>query len=132
VIKAWLLHQSEEVGRALRRIEAQGRTVTLKIKFNDFQAVTRNATLARPTDCTRTIYRTACTLLDRLSLSRSVRLCGVSVSQFERPQAQLSLFPEQNTAPEGNLDRAADAITSKYGPRALVRGAVLDLSKKSS
>ena len=132
VIKTWLLHQSEEVGRALRRIEAQGRTVTLKIKFNDFQAVTRNATLARPTDCTRTIYRTACSLLDRLSLSRSVRLCGVSVSQFERPQAQLSLFPEQNKATEGKLDRAADVITSKYGPQALVRGAVLDLSKKSS
>ncbi|MDZ7760207.1 MAG: DNA polymerase IV [Desulfovermiculus sp.] len=130
VIKTWLLHQSEEVGRALRRINSQGRTVTLKIKFSDFQSVTRNATLNRPTDCTQTIFRTACTLLDGLSLSRSVRLCGVSVSQFERRQAQLSLFLEHNNESDRNLDRAADLITSKYGPQALVRGAVLDLKKK--
>ena len=130
VIKSWLLHQSEEVGRALRRISCQSRTVTLKIKFNDFQAVTRNATLARPTDCTQTIYRTACSLLDGLSLSRSVRLCGVSVSQFEHRQAQLSLFPEHNANRNRKLDRAADLITAKYGSRALVRGAALDPEKK--
>jgi DNA polymerase-4 len=130
VIKSWLLHQSEEVGRALRRISCQGRTVTLKIKFNDFKTVTRNATLARTTDCTQTIYRTACSLLDGLSLSRSVRLCGVSVSQFEHRQAQLSLFPEHNANRNRKLDRAADLITAKYGPRALVRGAALDPEKK--
>lgn len=128
-IKAWLLQQSEEVGRALRRIKCQGRTVTLKIKFNDFQTITRNTTLTRPTSCTQTIYHTACSLLDKLSLSRSVRLCGISVSQFQPRQTQLSLFPEQNPAATRNLDRAVDAITEKYGQQALVRGAILDLKK---
>ena len=132
IIKAWLLEQSQEVGRALRRIKGQGRTVTLKIKFSDFQSITRNRTLARPTDCTQDIYRTACSLLEELSLSRSVRLCGVSVSHFQTQQTQLSLFPEQNSTQARNLDQAVDAITAKYGDRALTRGAVLNLQKISN
>jgi DNA polymerase-4 len=129
-IKTWLLEQSEEVGRSLRKIKSRGRTVTLKIKFNDFQTVTRNRTLAQPTDCTQVIYRTVCGLLDEMRLSKSVRLCGVSVSQFQARQSQLSLFPEQNSPRDRNLDQAVDTITAKFGNRALVRGAVLSLQTR--
>ena len=126
VIKIWLLKQSDEVGQALRRIPSKGRTITLKIKFNDFQTLTRNITLRRPTSCTQTIYEAACSLLDQLPLPRSVRLCGVSVSHFHSTPTQLSLLPDPELTSQ-NLDRAVDTITSKYGSKALVRASVLQL-----
>lgn len=129
VIKAWLLDQSQEVGKALRRIKRKGRTVTLKIKFSDFQSITRNRTLPNPTDNTQLIYRTACALLDELHLPRSVRLCGISVSHFQNRQNQLSLFPEMDSIQDQRLDQALDAITCKYGEHALVRGDVLHLQR---
>jgi len=129
VIKAWLLEQSQEVGTALRQIKRKGRTVTLKIKFSDFQSITRNRTLTKPTDNTQLIYQTACALLEELHLPRSVRLCGVSVSHFQNRQSQLSLFPEMDSLQDQRLDQAMDAITAKFGDRALVRGDVLTLQQ---
>jgi DNA polymerase-4 len=129
VIKAWLLEQSQEVGRALRRIKRKGRTVTLKIKFSDFQSITRNRTLNKPIDNTQIIYQTACALLDELHFPRSVRLCGVSVSHFQSRQTQLTLFPEMDSIQDQRLDQAMDAIRAKFGDRALVLGSVLTLQK---
>jgi DNA polymerase-4 len=73
---------SEEVADELYRLERPGRTVTVKIRYSNFETITRSETFFRPTVQVRTIARTARELLFRNTEVgvRPVRLLGVSVS----------------------------------------------------
>ncbi len=121
-LKRWLLAQSERVGRDLRRHGWRGRTVTLKLKYEDFRSVTRSHTLRHPTDRDREIFDTACALLDALDLRKKARLIGVGVSNFARGDEQLTLLPDQGQERDSRLDRALDAIRDRHGKTALHRG----------
>lgn len=76
-----------------------GRTLTLKVKYHNFEQVTRSRTLAVGIDRRETIQKLAYELLEQVDLTQSVRLLGLTVSNFEGeqvPQAiQLTIrFPE--------------------------------------
>lgn len=129
-LKRWLLDQAERVGRRLRRDKHKGRTVTLKIKFNDFKSITRSKTLPEPTSATRCIFETAARLLDQEPLPRKVRLIGLSVSNFGHKPLQLSLFHEAEENHDEPLDQTLDAIREKFGKDALVRGRVFGFRRK--
>jgi DNA polymerase-4 len=92
---------NECAGRVFAELEEEGkhaRTVTLKIKYADFQTVTRRQTsenfLVRPEE----IFLAARDLLERTEAgSRPVRLAGISLSNFDPPgmkkdEAQAALF----------------------------------------
>jgi DNA polymerase-4 len=121
-LQAWILHQSEEVGFHLRRIGFRGKTVTLKVKFNDFTIMTRRTTLTRPTQTTKTIYETAAQLLSQIRISRGVRLTGVSVSHFSTGPEQLALFRDVEQARQNELDQAMDRIKLRFGKNSIQRG----------
>lgn len=132
-LRRWLLIQSERVAMDLRKHGLRGRTVTLKIKFSDFTNRTRSRTLPDCTDSTRLIYEVGCALLDAETLRKKVRLIGIGVSNFRQPERQLSLFdiegstplPQLDTAREGRLDKAMDAIRGRFGSDVVSRGMVL-------
>jgi DNA polymerase-4 len=69
----------EQVGDDLQRRHYVGRTVALKLRFDDFRTVTRARTLDQPTDDARTIRLAAGTCLKRVELDRRIRLLGVRV-----------------------------------------------------
>ena len=121
-LKNRLLMQSERVGRDLRRQKSKGKTVTLKIKYNDFQTLTRSCTLDKSTCTTRVIFQSVCTLLDGVKLQKPVRLTGVSVSNFEMGPVQLELFPNQEQLKQEKLDRVMDQIRDRFGEKILRRG----------
>jgi len=126
-LKRWLLKQSERVGRDLRKHGWLGRTVTLKVKFADFKQITRSQTLGEPTDSDGVIFETACDLLDKVSMTKRVRLIGVGVSNFAKGQEQLSLLPpDAGKEKSRKLDRAVDAIRDKHGRAAVKRGRVFE------
>lgn len=60
-----------------------GRTVGIKLRFADFDTLTRDRTLGYPTDDVATIRRAALECLRRVVLDRPVRLIGVRVSELE-------------------------------------------------
>lgn len=122
---AWLLRQSERVGRELRQEHLRGRTVTLKLKFGDFRQITRSRTLAAPIDSDAAIFATAEALLAAEDLPRPVRLIGVGVSHFGEAPRQLSLFehPDDKARQrDGRIDAALDAIRDRFGREAILRG----------
>jgi DNA polymerase IV len=123
-LKKWLLSQSEEVGRDLRKHGFRGKTITLKVKFSNFMMVTRSTTLPEATHSTRIIYDTALKLLLELKLTEKVRLIGVGVSNFAFGLEQKSLFPNKFLHKQEELDRALDRIQDKYGGKAILRGRV--------
>lgn len=87
----WRLCQS--VADRLHRAELVSATVGIKMRYDDFQTLTRQMTLMEPTDDEEQIYRTALVLLERTwQVGRPVRLLGVVASQLGPPTGQLSFW----------------------------------------
>lgn len=64
-----------------------GRTVTLKVKYADFQTITRSRTSARAMLCESELSAAVSAMLDPLfPAAKGIRLLGVSVTAFETPQ----------------------------------------------
>ncbi len=118
-LQHYLFIHADRVGRSLRKQHRAGRVVTLKIKYADFRQITRQISLSTPTCATETIFEHACTLLNNLELTQSVRLVGLGISGFHAPPQQL-LLPlgnePQNQAREeqrNKLDKVLDALEGK-------------------
>lgn len=125
VMERTLMTLSEDVGARLRRAELRGRTVQLKVRFDDFTTLTRHRTLAQSTDANETIYQTAVGLLYETALEgRKVRLLGVGVSGFREP-VQASLF-EDDGASHSKLDETVDALRQRFGADKIKRGRLMD------
>ncbi len=74
-----------------------GKTIGLKIRYDNFKTVTRDLTLDAPTRDAKTIRRAAGECLKRVPLDRRIRLLGVRVGVLSKPGAasevhDLSLF----------------------------------------
>jgi len=64
------------------------RTVTVKIRFSDFETVTRATTIARSTDSEEDLRKAAFSSLKRVELKKRVRLVGMRVSHLERMEGR--------------------------------------------
>ncbi|MXZ78110.1 MAG: DNA polymerase IV [Acidimicrobiia bacterium] len=117
---------SDSVASRLRAAELAGRTVTLKIRFGDFNTITRSHTLTSPVDSGVVLAREAKRLLEAVDVASGVRLIGVGVSELEDPgQRQLSL--EDASAPSWHdVDRAVDRIRGRFGTEAIQTGGTAD------
>ncbi len=113
--------QALRVAHRLRQAGVRARTVQLKLKRADFTIVTRRTTLDQPTDDGQTIYREAARLLER-EPAVPTRLTGVSAQNLVASEApQMGLFAPPPTAAD-KLNRALDAITTKFGSAAVTTG----------
>jgi len=81
-IERTLAALSERVAGDLRARGYTGRTVGIKLRFADFETVTRDRTLSEPTNAAEVILRAALQCLQRVSLNREVRLLGVRVTEL--------------------------------------------------
>ena len=75
------------VSEDLRRKGYAGRTIGLKLRYDDFSTVTRDRTLAEATQDAATIRRAAGECLKRVALERRIRLLGVRVGGLVRVDA---------------------------------------------
>ncbi len=74
----------------LQRKAYVGRNVAIKLRYDNFQSVTRAITLIEPTNDATVIRRAAGQCLKRASLERRLRLLGVRVGALTRPAPQLN------------------------------------------
>jgi DNA polymerase IV len=79
----------------LQRKGYVGKTIGLKLRFDNFHTVTRDQTLDRPTQDAQTIRRAAGECLKRVALDRRIRLLGVRAG---------ALFPVGSVPPEAARD----------------------------
>jgi DNA polymerase-4 len=71
----------------LERKGCVGKTIGLKIRYDNFKTLTRDCTLEAPTRDAATIRRAAGACLKRVPLDRRLRLLGVRVGALSRPAA---------------------------------------------
>ena len=83
-----------ELEENLRELGRPARTLTLKVKYSDFDQITRSRTFPYPFEDSKTMSRVAFKLLNNETEagSRPIRLIGVSVSQFLNPDEPLQLW----------------------------------------
>ena len=118
----------DRVTRRLRAAGRSGRTVVLRLRFDDFTRATRSHSLARPTAHTETIRAVANALLaaERVAIAaRGITLVGVAVANLD-DDAQLT-FPIRPTERRGTelLDAALDEVRDRFGTAAVTRVALL-------
>jgi DNA polymerase IV len=137
-ITATLTAHAEAVARRVRHDGFHGRTVTLKIKLARRQggrpsrlgsvtsdepiypSLSRQKTLAAPTDDGAVIREIAIALWEAARIDEPVRLLGVSLSGLaQRDHEQLELFASKR--PRDRLGPALDAIHARFGQAAIRR-----------
>ena len=80
---------AEEVGERLRRHGARAKTIALKLRYSNFNTITRQTTREEPTDDTDEIHGEAAVLLDNVVRSGDkFRLVGVSCSNLEEERKE--------------------------------------------
>jgi DNA polymerase IV len=120
---------SQRVARRLRRHGKTGRTITLKVTYDNFTRITRSQTLPAATDDGRTIYRVSLDLLEKTEIGkRPIRLLGIYLSQLTKPgEGQLLLFDQSGQIKKTvRLNQALDAIVDKYGDQAIRSGRLVE------
>lgn len=81
------------VGEDLRRKGYEGRTIGIKLRYDNFVTVTRDHTLEAPTADGAAIRRAAGLCLKRVPLERRLRLLGVRAGALVRPGAAVNPAP---------------------------------------
>ncbi len=131
LLKKYLLHQADEVGRHLRKAGVRAKTVSVKLKYSDFQQITRSITLKNPTCSSGTLYHEACRLLDHCPMIKKVRLIGVGASGLvhETHPVQMTFFdlPHQDNTKREKLDKTLDLIQDRFGKEILTRAVLKEI-----
>jgi DNA polymerase-4 len=117
----------ERVTGRMRTAGRAGRTVVLRLRFDDFSRVSRSHTLAWPTAHTHTILATARALLATampMIRRQGITLVGVAVANLDDSGVvQLTLpFNRQDGA---DLDAALDEVRDRFGSDAVTRAVLL-------
>ena len=115
-LEATLSYLSESVGRRLRKSGLAFRRVTLKLRYEDFNTYTRSRIVDPPGSDTRTIFRTARSLMRGLyRRGARTRLIGVSVSSLTEPRRQISLFESRAELMRERLEGGMDEARDRFG-----------------
>jgi DNA polymerase IV len=116
---------SDKVGRQLRSNDLTARTIRLKLRWEDFTTLSRQATIEEGgIDQDNLIYEAARRLFLRVwQPGKKVRLLGVGVSGLQKSIRQLSLWNGE-AEKQHRLLSAIDAIHERFGKQVIRRGRV--------
>jgi DNA polymerase-4 len=128
-VDAVLVNLVDRVTRRLRAAGRVGRTVTLRLRFDDFSRVTRSHTLPRATDRTDAVLAVARDLLASarpLVTAQGLTLVGVAVANLDDADAVQLLLPfDRRAGGGGALDVALDDVRARFGSAAVTRAVLL-------
>jgi DNA polymerase-4 len=128
-LEAILALLTARVAGQLREEQLVGRTVTLKLRHDDFHTVTRRHTLETATDLDAELYEAARTSFrlafeDVRRRNRGVRLIGIAATNLG-VTAEADLFEPPERQRLKDLSAAVDKVRGKYGFAAVTPGSVL-------
>ena len=137
-IDAVVVNLVDRITRRMRRSDRTGRTVVLRLRFNDFTRVTRSHTLPRATSSTDAILSAARLLVTSaapLIAERGLTLVGFAVSNIDRDGAQQLELPFAGQVDAGRpvssaadllaVDAAMDEVRQRFGNGSVMRGVLL-------
>jgi DNA polymerase-4 len=124
VLERTLLALSEGVAVRLRAGHVLARTVAVKVRDATFATISRQRTLAEPTDETEVLFEAALELARPQLRGIKVRLLGVAASHLDEAR-QLPLFDEADDRRRRAIE-ATDEIRRRFGPGAIRRARLIE------
>lgn len=122
---------AESVGRRLRKAGQKAGMVSMEIKYHDFQSMTHQCQLPKPTNEDSVLYETACQLFEESWSGEPVRLLGIRTSKLaaESEPEQLSIFdieiPKEPDEKHKKLNAAMEEIRKRFGENAVKKASVM-------
>jgi DNA polymerase IV len=126
-LDASLIALVDRVTTRMRRAGRMGRTVTLRLRFDDFTRATRSHTLPYPTSSTQAVLTTARGLLAialPLIVRRGITLVGISVGNLSDAQGAQRQLPLDGWEGEA-LDAVLDEARQRFGTSAVTRAVLV-------
>ena len=122
------------VASQLRDEQILARSVTLKLRHDDFRTVTRRRTLETATDLDAELYAVARDLFraafeEVRQRNRGVRLIGIAATNLGT-SAEEDLFEPPERIRLRQLTEAVDKVREKYGFDAVTPGSITELRQK--
>jgi DNA polymerase-4 len=130
-----IVRLTDAVSSRLRAHDCAARTLTLKIRYSNFETIARSITPGSPLASAPAMVKALDPVMEKIDPTIGIRLIGVSVSGFVEPVEQLSLLDfggdgSEQTARTGrtsaDLERewspasqAVDEIREKFGKNAI-------------
>jgi DNA polymerase-4 len=117
---------SEKVSRRLKAAGLAGRSVTLKLKDNEFRLLTRTRSGLPPTQLAARLFDPARQLLKASCDGTAFRLIGVGAADLcDGADADRGDLADQTVVRQAHMEAAIDKIRDKFGAGALQKGIVL-------
>lgn len=127
-VDAVIVNLIDRITRRMRTAGRTGRTVTLRLRFDDFGRATRSHTLPRATASTEAVLAAARELVAAaapLIAERGLTLVGFAVSNIDRDGAQQLELPFDARADLLAVDLAVDDVRRRFGNSSLTRGVLV-------
>lgn len=129
-VDAVVVNLVDRITRRMRKADRTGRTVVLRLRFDDFGRATRSHTMPTATASTDAILGAARRLVASagpLIAERGLTLIGFAVCNIDREGAQQLELPLADAEARDSLtiDLAIDKVRGRYGNAALTRGVLV-------
>ncbi|XVK27571.1 DNA polymerase IV [Pectinatus frisingensis] len=123
VIERKFLALAGKVGWRLRSKALKARTISIKVRTNNFVTYTRSVTLTEATNFDAVLYDTAKKLFKDLHFVGKVRLLGITGSGLVHIE-EMSLFV--NDEKQIKLYKTIDAIKMKFGSQSITKAQLIE------
>jgi len=118
VLKKTLFELTGKICQSMRNHNWMASTITIKLRYSDFQTLTRSRTIL-PADDDKIVFDTAWQLLDKAHTRRvAVRLIGVGLTNFSEYSEQEFLFEDEEIKRK-KMFRAVTRIRDRFGYNAI-------------
>lgn len=127
---------AESVGRRLRNAGQKAKMVSMEVKYHDFQTMSHQCQLSKPTNDAKMLYETACQLFEEAWSGEPVRLLGIRTSKLadESEPEQLSIFdiefPKEPDEKHKKLNAAMEEIRKRFGENAVKKASLMKKPEK--
>jgi DNA polymerase-4 len=124
IVRGELHEQTQQVARRLRKHHLRAGGITVKIRFGEFQTITRSRALEEPTDRTDLLWQTTKEVFDAWAKEsfQPIRLIGMAARNLNGAGEQMGLFADPENEKHQRLDQTVDRIVERFGNGAVRRG----------
>lgn len=121
---AVLLALTDSVTARMRADGVKAYCIAVSIRSNDFKTRSHQRKLMDPTDISKEVYQISRQLFGELWDGHTpLRLLGIALTDLtHEEQSQMSMFPDEGRDKARRLDKAYDAINSKFGAATIMCG----------
>jgi DNA polymerase-4 len=127
-IDAMVINLVDRITRRMRTSGRTGRTVVLRLRFDDYSRATRSHTLTRATASTEEILTAARGLVSAagpMIAKRGLALLGFSVANTDTSGSEQLELPFDGATDTAAVDCAVDLVRQRFGSACLTRGVLV-------